>query len=232
MFTGIVLGQAAIQQIEEKDGGRRLSLRLDPWHQGLELGASVAVNGCCLTAVEIKGELVSFDLIQETLRRTNLGDMQIGDLVNIERAMKLGDEFGGHQVSGHIDCRGKIKSVNNSPNNCDLIIQIGEDENSPSQNPWMKYLIPKGWIAIDGVSLTICDVGVPTGVNTEEKGQQEMGINCFSVSLIPETLKRTTLGNIQPGDAVNLELDATTKVIVQTLERILPDYLERYIDMD
>ncbi len=166
--------------------------------RGLQTGASVAINGVCLTVTKINETQADFEMIRETLNRTNLGDLLTGDSVNIERAMRIGDEIGGHQVTGHIDCTGELKKIVETENNRDLEIRCDSE--------WTRYLVPKGWIAMDGISLTVVDVGP----------------DWFSVSLIPETLQRTVIGLKSQGDAVNLEFDHTTKVIVHTLENLLP----------
>ena len=199
MFTGIVQGIRKISAVEDLEGGRRLRIQLEDLAEKLQQGASVAVNGVCLTAIKIEVGSAEFDIIQESLDRSNLGALVIGDSVDIERACYFGDEVGGHQVTGHIDCTGKIDEIRKTPNNRDVVVYCEEE--------WGSYLIPKGWIAIDGVSLTVVDVGN----------------NWFSISLIPETLEQTVLGKKTKGDIVNLEFDHTTKVIVRTVERMLPE---------
>ena len=199
MFTGIVQGIRKISAVEDLEGGRRLRIQLEDLAEKLQQGASVAVNGVCLTAIKIEVGSAEFDIIQESLDRSNLGTLVIGDSVDIERACYFGDEVGGHQVTGHIDCTGKIDEIRKTPNNRDVVVYCEEE--------WGRYLIPKGWIAIDGVSLTVVDVGN----------------NWFSISLIPETLEQTVLGKKTKGDIVNLEFDHTTKVIVRTVERMLPE---------
>ena len=199
MFTGIVQGIRKISAVEDFEGGRKLRIQLEDLAEKLQQGASVAVNGVCLTAIKIEVGSAEFDIIQESLDRSNLGTLVIGDSVDIERACYFGDEVGGHQVTGHIDCTGKIDEIRKTPNNRDVVVYCEEE--------WGSYLIPKGWIAIDGVSLTVVDVGN----------------NWFSISLIPETLKQTVLGKKTKGDIVNLEFDHTTKVIVRTVERMLPE---------
>ena len=199
MFTGIVQGIRKISAVTDFEGGRRLRIQLEDLAKNLLQGASVAVNGVCLTAIEIEEGWAEFDIIQESLDRSNLGSLKFGDSVDIERASHFGDEVGGHHVTGHVDCTGIIREVRNTPNNRDILVSCGKE--------WMVYLIPKGWIAIDGISLTVIDVGD----------------NWFSLSLIPETLEQTVLGLKEEGDNVNLEFDHTTKVIVSTVERMLPD---------
>ena len=202
MFTGIVKGIRKISLVSDIEDGRKLRIQLDDFSVNLEHGASVAVNGVCLTAVKISQGCAEFEIIQETLNRSNLSILKSGDSVNIERSCRYGDEVGGHHVSGHVDCMGIIKKIYNTPNNRD--IEIAYDKQ------WLAYLIPKGWITVDGVSLTVVDVGE----------------DWFSVSLIPETMKQTVLGLKREGQKVNLEFDHTVKVIVHTIERIFPEIKE------
>ena len=202
MFTGIVQGIRKISLVSDIEGGRKIRIQLDDFSVNLKHGASVAVNGVCLTAVKISQDWTEFDIIKETLNRSNLSALKSGDSVNIERACSYGDEVGGHHVSGHVDCMGIIKKIYNSPNNRDVIVSCDKQ--------WLAYLIPKGWVTVDGVSLTVVDVGH----------------NWFSFSLIPETLKQTVLGLKTEGQKVNLEFDHTVKVIVHTIERMLPDIKE------
>ena len=202
MFTGIVQGIKKISLVSDIEGGRKLRIQLDDLSKNLVNGASVAVNGVCLTATKISKKWAEFDIIQETLNRSNLSELKSGDSVNIERACIYGDEVGGHHVSGHVDCMGNIKEIYNSPNNRDFIINCDKK--------WLAYIIYKGWVTVDGVSLTVVD----------------FGNNWFSVSLIPETLKQTVLGFKTESQEVNLEFDSTVKVIVRTIERMMPEIKE------
>lgn len=198
MFTGIVQGTAELVAIEEKTEFRSHVLALpEPLRQGLELGASVAHNGCCLSVTAIAGERVSFDLMRETLRLTNLGALEVGDRVNVERAARFGDEIGGHAMSGHVIGMAQLVEIEEAPNNRRLWFDV------PSQ--YARFLFEKGYIGVDGISLTIGDV----------QGSR------FSVNLIPETLARTVLGERAPGDRVNIEIDPQTQAIVETVERVL-----------
>lgn len=200
MFTGIVQGTAEVVQIEEKEQFRTHVLRLpDALLTGLEPGASVAHNGCCLTVVKIDGDQVSFDLMQETLKVTNLGDLKRGGRVNVERAARFGDEIGGHAMSGHILTTAKVTKVIESPNNHQIWFRLSEQ--------WMKYVFTKGYIGIDGISLTIGEV----------KGNE------FNVNLIPETLQRTNIGTRVIGDRINIEIDPQTQAIVDTVERVMAE---------
>lgn len=199
MFTGIVQGTAEIVAIEEKELFRTHTVRLPAeLLPGLALGASVAHNGCCLTVTAIDGDCVSFDLIKETLRITNLGELQVGDIVNIERAAKFSDEIGGHLMSGHIMTTAEICKIIQSENNREVWFKLQDPEQ-------IKYILHKGFVGIDGISLTVGDV-------TKSK---------FCVHLIPETLERTTLGAKKLGHRVNIEIDPHTQAIVDTVERVL-----------
>lgn len=199
MFTGIVQGIAPIASITEKANFRTQVVKLPPeMRQGLEIGASVANNGVCLTVTSIQGDLVSFDLMQETLRITNLGALKVGDYVNIERAMQMGTEIGGHLLSGHVYCTATIADIINSENNRQIWIEL------PNADV-MKYILTKGFVAVDGISLTIGEV----------KGNQ------FCVNLIPETLNRTLMGQRRISDVVNIEIDPQTQAIIDTVERYL-----------
>ena len=199
MFTGIVLGTAEIIDIEEQPLFRTHKVKFPAeWLEALEIGASVAHNGCCLTVTAIEGNIVSFDLIKETLRVTNLGQLSVGDRVNIERAAKFSDEIGGHLMSGHIMTQASVSKIIQSEHNREVWFEINDSN-------LMKYVLHKGFIGIDGCSLTIGDV-------TERR---------FCVHLIPETLERTLLSDRKLGDKVNIEIDTQTQAIVDTVERIL-----------
>ncbi len=165
---------------------------------GLEVGASVALDGVCLTAVNIDGDVASFDLIQETLDRSTLGLRTPGDSLNIERALRYGDEVGGHLVSGHVMGVGTIASVSYANDTADLIIDAPSDIKN--------YIFEKGYIAIDGISLTVGE--------TNSNGS-------FNLHIIPETLRRTTLGQKNSGSLVNIEIDAMTQAVVDTVKRVM-----------
>ncbi len=199
MFTGIVQGMAKIVSIDKKTEFQTHVIELpEPYNENLKIGASVAHNGCCLTVTEINGDRVSFDLMQATLKLTNLGECEVGSLVNFERAAKFGDEIGGHSMSGHISQVAKITHVIDTENNRTIWFEFPSSE-------VMKYVLAKGYIGIDGCSLTIGEV-----VN-----------NTFSVHLIPETLSRTLFGQRQQGEFVNIEFDPQTQAIVDTVERTI-----------
>ncbi|RPH28252.1 riboflavin synthase subunit alpha [Buttiauxella warmboldiae] len=204
MFTGIVQGTATLVAIDEKPNFRTHVIEMpDEMLPGLETGASVAHNGCCLTVTQINGNHVSFDLMKETLRITNLGELAVGDSVNVERAAKFNDEIGGHLMSGHIMTTAEVAKILTSENNRQIWFKIHDKE-------LMKYILHKGYIGIDGISLTVGEVTASR----------------FCVHLIPETLERTTLGSKKPGNRINIEIDPQTQAIVDTVERVLAQRAE------
>ncbi|MGP9644351.1 riboflavin synthase subunit alpha [Halomonas sp. AOP30-A1-24] len=204
MFTGIVQGTASIVEVHELDAFRTHVVALPPeMREGLEIGASVAHNGVCLTVTAIDGDNVSFDLMRETLRLTNLGALEPGGRVNIERAARFGDEIGGHSMSGHIICMASVVAIEEAPNNRRLWFSLPDTIG--------RFVFEKGYIGVDGISLTVGDV---------RRAADDGGIE-FSVNLIPETLSRTMLKERLPGDKVNIEIDPQTQVIVETVERVL-----------
>lgn len=164
---------------------------------GLQTGASVAHNGCCLTVTETDGRTARFDLMAETLNKTNLGRLKAGDLVNLERAARFGDEIGGHLMSGHITATTEILRIERTEHNTTMHFAL-----PAALKP---YILPKGFVGLDGCSLTIGSVGEDS----------------FCVHLIPETLRRTLFGTRQAGDTVNLEIDPQTQAVVETVGRIL-----------
>lgn len=206
MFTGIVQGLCKVTDVSKVPDGLRLAVDLNAHCQNLQTGASVAINGCCLTVVSIDtdeataGQIVSFDVITETLSLTNLGLLQVGDLVNVERSIALGDEIGGHFLSGHVTTSVQVKKV---------VADRPERLWFKCPKQVMRYLFHKGFVALDGASLTVSSVDI------ESAG--------FSVDLIPETRSRTTLGRLAVGDKVNLEVDSHTQATVDTLDRLMMD---------
>jgi riboflavin synthase len=192
MFTGIVEKIAAVIAIADGPRFRRLTLASE-WPD-VRLGQSIAVNGCCLTIAELSDGELGFDVISETLEKTNLGRLKPGDHVNVERALRMGDRFDGHFVQGHIDGTAKLAHVEIEDDQWRLTLEAPKN--------LTRYLIPKGSVALDGVSLTIASLNGPE----------------FQVALIPTTISLTTLASMQPGWPVNLEADMTVKTIVSTLE--------------
>lgn len=198
MFTGIIQGKAAVKAVEHSNDFMRLTLTLPSAHcNNLQIGASIAVNGTCLTITGFNNNDVSFDLIKETLRVTNLAQITEGENVNFERAARFGDEIGGHLLSGHVHDQVEITLIEKSENNRTLWFE--------ADSKWMKYILPKGFISLNGASLTI----------------GEVTNNQFNVHLIPETLAQTTFGNAHEGWKINLEVDPQTQAIVDTVDRYM-----------
>ncbi len=189
MFTGIVEELGTVEAIEQQDDAIRLTVRGPVVTGDAGLGDSIAVNGCCLTVAVRDGETFTADVMRETLAKTSLGVLDVGALVNLERAVTPATRLGGHIVQGHVDAAGAV--VARTPSEHWEVVEISVPAGLD------RYLVPKGSITVDGVSLTVVDVGEGT----------------FTVSLIPETLARTTLGFKQPGDPVNLEVDVIAKYV-------------------
>lgn len=197
MFTGIVQGTGRVTMVEHREGALTFELMLGELANGVERGASIAIAGVCLTVTSTNEEGVRFDVIGETLAKTALGSMRVGSEYNVERSAKLGDEIGGHQVSGHVSGVVTIRTIEKPVNN--WIVCLACDP------VWTPYLFPKGFVTLDGCSLTIVDVGD----------------RWFTVHLIPETLARTTFGQKGQGDPVHLEIDPLTRAIVDTVKRFM-----------
>jgi riboflavin synthase len=194
MFTGIVEELGTVEAVEQQSDAVRLTVRATTALDGTELGDSIAVNGCCLTVAERSAVTWTADVMAETLDKTGLGSLATGDRVNLERAATVGSRLGGHLVQGHVDAVGHV--VRREPGeHWDVVTISMPRELAP-------YLVDKGSITVDGVSLTV--------VEAQQDG--------FTVSLIPETLRRTTLGFREPGAAVNLEADVIGKYVARQLE--------------
>ncbi len=201
MFTGIVQGMAGVVGITPHGETTTILVDLGEATAGLELGASVALNGNCVTVVAVQGSIVHFDLIRETLEISNLGDLSVGDRLNFERSFRVGDEVGGHILSGHVASTVEVADRLDDGGHQVLTFAV------PKR--WMPCLMPKGFVALNGASLTIVDV--------------DRDACSFTVSLIPETLARTTFSDLGVGDRVNLEVDSTTQAVVETVEQLLND---------
>ena len=200
MYTGIVQGCLPISSLEKKENLYRFSIEFPSDQlEKLEEGASVAINGVCLTVTEIIGKAVFFEAIKETLGLSNLNDLREGTLVNMERSARANAEIGGHLISGHVVGMADIVSIEKATNNYRITF-TGDDT-------WMKFVFEKGYLAVNGCSLTVAEM--------DRKLKQ------FSINLIPETLKRTNLELLQRGDKVNIEVEAQTQAIVETVERVL-----------
>ncbi len=200
MFTGIVEELGTVADVVDQGDAIRLTVRATTALEGTRLGDSISVNGCCLTVAALDGDTWTADLMQETLDKTSLAGVSPGDPVNLERAVTPDKRLGGHLVQGHVDGVGTVRR--RSPGDHWDVVEISLPEELA------RYVVPKGSICVDGVSLTVVDVGA----------------DAFTVSLIPETLARTTLGTRRPGDRVNLETD----VIARHVEKLLPHYVAAY----
>ena len=194
MFSGLVEATARIQALLEEPGGVRLVLDRPREFTDVRLGDSIAIQGCCLTVVELTNTSLSFQAGRETLSRTSLGDRKAGDIVNCERSLKLGDRLGGHLVTGHIDGQGALVSREVEAEWSNMVFT--------APVALLRQMASKGSVAIEGVSLTLVDVTNET----------------FSVALIPHTLAHTTLGDLKVGDAVNLETDLLAKYVQRQLD--------------
>lgn len=212
MFTGIVQSTGVVKSIKVANNFKHIEIDVPvSLLEGLNTGASVANNGVCLTAVNFnkindESAIIGFDVIDESLRVTNLDSLAVGSLVNVERSMKVGDEIGGHIVSGHIHAMALLAERVDSTDNCQLKFVINRE--------WKKYIFAKGFIAVNGASLTLGEV------STLENGDCE-----FTLHLIPETLARTNLSVLNVGDNVNIEIDQQTMTIVDSIERIMNERL-------
>lgn len=201
MFTGIIQGQGQIASLSQHTTLIQYGIQFPACLlNNLVVGASVSIQGICQTVIAINNNIVFFDAIQETLACTTVSSWKCNDWLNIERSLKVGDEIGGHLLSGHIIGVGTIQQIQSLPEE-QSILTI---ESNPA---WMKYLFPKGYIALNGVSLTI--------------GKVDRATHQFTVNLIPETRKITTFGKAFIGEKINIEIDSQTLTTVETVERIL-----------
>jgi len=194
VFTGIVRELAVAVSAQEAGGGRALVVRAPETAARTGVGDSVAINGCCLTATAIDGDDIAFHAVPETIARTTLGNLEPGDRVNVEPALRAGDELGGHYVQGHVDAVGRIQSVEAEGDGLRVFVEAPDDV--------LRYCVEKGSVTVDGVSLTVA----------------ELALDAFAVALVPHTLAATTLATAQPGQRVNLEADVLAKYV----ERLLP----------
>ena len=201
MYQGIINTPYQLQSVTTQPGLKTLTIKLSPTDfQDVTLGASIAIDGVCLTVSKIdpNNNTVSFDAMQETLNKTTIGVLNTGDFVNLERSAKFGQEIGGHEISGHVDTTAEIVDIQIPENN--YIITFRVDKN------WTKYIFSKGYLAVNGASLTVTNFDKQQGT--------------FQVYLIPETLERTTFKDKKVGDKVNIEIDRKTQVIVETVESL------------
>jgi riboflavin synthase len=195
VFTGIVEAVGTITSLASAGEVTRVTVQADRAAGGVGIGDSVAMNGCCLTVTEIDGHRLTFEAVKETLERTSLADQREGARVNLERAMRADGRLDGHIVQGHIDGTGRVRALERRGDDVRLEIGCGPEIT--------RFLVEKGSVAIDGVSLTVVSVAA----------------DAFDVALIPHTLAETNLGDRRPGDRVNLEADVLGKYVVRYLER-------------
>lgn len=193
MFTGIVQQVGAVASIHQTESHGRLHIRTGEWSPAVELGESIAIEGVCLTVTEFREGVCAFDVLKETFERTNLGSKNIGQRVNLERALRVGDALGGHFVTGHVDGTGRVRKI--TPVGRDKILDV---VCSPEL---MAQMVGKGSIAVCGVSLTLVDLMA----------------DGFTVHLIPHTWENTSFSDLKPGDAVNLETDMLGKYVQRIL---------------
>ena len=206
MYTGIVQACLPVKVLEKKEGLYTFSVELDgELMEGLQTGASVAVNGVCFTVTKIDQAEVFFDVIKESLELSNLRLLEVGTMVNVERSAKSGDEVGGHILSGHVVGTSRVVRVESSENNRRLTF-----DGDPA---WLKFVFEKGFLAVNGASLTVAKL--------DRKSSE------YSINFIPETLERTNFSLLSEGDLVNVEIESQTQVIVETVERVMA---ERFAD--
>ena len=208
MFTGIVQGIATVASLHDRPGLRSFRLAFPPgFGQGLAIGASVAVDGVCLTVTALHGDdAADFDVMQQSLALTTLGTLREGSRINVERAAKDGAEIGGHPLSGHIDFQACVAQIRRPENNQVIRIAV------PA--PWMRYVFAKGYIAVNGASLTVAEAQREPG-----------GGGWFEVWLIPETLRMTTFADKAEGAALNIEIERSTQVFVDTVRDAIDERL-------
>lgn len=204
MFTGIVKGLGRIESVRRLPGLATFDILLpEGAQQALEVGASVAVDGVCLTVTAVNERRANFDVMQETLTRTTLGELEKGAAVNIERAARDGAEIGGHPLSGHVDVVAKVIDVQTPENNRVVTFEVPQ--------PWIRYVFAKGYIGLNGASLTVASVDRKSAT--------------FTVWLIPETLRMTTFAQKAPGARINMEIERATQVTVDTIRDFMEERL-------
>jgi riboflavin synthase len=195
VFTGIVRELGSVLEAEEAGGGRALVVRAPATAAQTRVGDSVAIDGCCLTATAVDTDAISFHAVPETIARTTLGSLVAGDAVNVEPALRAGDELGGHYVQGHVDAVGRIQSIEAEGEGLRVFVEAPADV--------LRYCVEKGSITVDGVSLTVA----------------ELAESALAVALVPHTLEVTTLSELSPGQPVNLEADVLAKYVERLLAR-------------
>jgi riboflavin synthase len=195
VFTGLIRERGRVAAVERRADGVRIRLEAPRTAEGAAVGDSVSINGCCLTVTVVEDGAISFDAVPETVRRSSLGDLAPGNEVNLEPALRAGEPLGGHYVQGHVDGVGRVRAID--PEGDGLRVWF---ETPPEL---LRYLVDKGSVAVDGVSLTVAAL--------DDRG--------FAVALVPHTLAETTLGDLEPGDAVNLEVDVLAKYVERLVSR-------------
>nr|WP_272210035.1 riboflavin synthase subunit alpha [Marinicella sp. W31]MDC2875890.1 riboflavin synthase subunit alpha [Marinicella sp. W31] len=207
MYTGIVQAVRPLADVSAYPGGKTFTLDLtDDLLADLKLGASVNIEGTCLSVTGISGSNVTFDAMTATLERTNLGALQTGQNVNVERSAKMTDENGGHAIAGHVATTAVLEEISTAEERAFIRFRVPED--------WAKYIFPRGYLAVNGCSLTVAEV-------------DDM---LFTINLIPETIRQTTFARYKAGDRLNIEVDHQTMVMVDVIERtvsrVLPQLSE------
>src|SRR6266487_3876989 len=200
MFIGIIEGTGIIKSTvkitdTKRNADSRIGIDLGKLNRGSQVGDSVSVNGACLTITRIMKNIAYFEVVKETIKRTSLGMLQIGDYVNLERSLRLNDRIEGHIVLGHIDGVGRIEDIVKNPSGTKLLIKVNKEI--------AKFLVSKGSVAVDGISFTVVDISK----------------NNFSIALVPHTLSITTFKSKSKGDKVNIEVDILSKYVAKFLPR-------------
>lgn len=195
MFTGLITDLGEVVSVKASDGGSRFDIKTGYDTASIDTGASIACNGCCLTALDMTSDTFSVDVSHESLSRTTLGQWQVGRRINLERSLKLGDEMGGHLVSGHVDCVAEVMSREQDGDSVRFSFHV------PSG--FARFIAEKGSVAVDGVSLTV----------------NEVGDESFGVNIIPHTCAVTTFGGLRAGDTVNIEIDMLARYVARLLKQ-------------
>lgn len=209
MYSGITRGLFPVVQVEKKPGLTNYVVRFnDELCKDLQIGASVSVDGVCQTVISIQKYDVGFQAMQDTLNITTLDDLYTGRKVSVERSLRFGEEIGGHEIAGHVSGIATVVAVQPSENNLSLIVSCSKN--------LLKYILYKGFIAVDGSSLTV--------------GKKDTDAGTFTLHLIPETLRVTNFANKNIGDKMNIEIDAKTQAIVDTVERIMAENFNAQVE--
>ena len=195
MFTGLITDLGEVVAVDARDGGARLEIKTSYDLETVDIGASIACNGCCLTAVEMTGTTFLVDVSRESLDRTTLGQWSVGRRINLERSLKLGDEMGGHLVSGHVDCVAKVTERREDGDSVRFVFKVPKD--------FARFIAEKGSVAVDGVSLTV----------------NQVGPDSFGVNIIPHTCAVTTFGALRTDDIVNIEIDMLARYVARLLNQ-------------